>query len=67
MCFRIHYNVGLKGIDVKGQALAIDSSVFETMENEGTVIDSGTTLAYLPEGVYDAFLNAVRFNKCYWT
>ncbi|KAI9080180.1 hypothetical protein K1719_037858 [Acacia pycnantha] len=55
----IHYNVGLKGIDVKGQALAIDSSVFETMENQGTVIDSGTTLAYLPEGVYDAFLNAI--------
>ncbi|XP_054812152.1 aspartic proteinase 36-like [Prosopis cineraria] len=54
-----HYNLDLKGIEVKGQKLAIDSSVFQTLPNQGTVIDSGTTMAYLPEGVYESFLNAV--------
>jgi len=51
--------LNLQSISVNGQKLAIDPSVFTTSSNTGTIIDSGTTLAYLAEGAYDPFLNAV--------
>ncbi|KAJ8434385.1 hypothetical protein Cgig2_014232 [Carnegiea gigantea] len=54
-----HYNLNLQSISVNGQKLAIDPSVFTTSSNTGTIIDSGTTLAYLAEGAYDPFLNAI--------
>lgn len=54
-----HYNLYLQSISVKGQKLPIDSSVFSTSTNAGTIIDSGTTLAYLAEGAYDPFVNAI--------
>lgn len=47
-----HYNVNLKSIDVGGTALQLPSHIFETGEKKGTIIDSGTTLTYLPELVY---------------
>ncbi|GLT80822.1 hypothetical protein SLA2020_522380 [Shorea laevis] len=54
-----HYNLNLQSISVNGQQLAIDSSVFATSTNTGTIVDSGTTLAYLAETAYDAFVNAI--------
>ncbi|WCJ41677.1 Eukaryotic aspartyl protease family protein [Euphorbia peplus] len=54
-----HYNLNLQSIVVGGQTLAIDSSVFGSSSNQGTIVDSGTTLAYLAEGAYDPFLNAI--------
>jgi len=42
--------------------LQIDSSVFATSNNRGTIVDSGTTLAYLAEEAYDPFVNAVSFS-----
>lgn len=54
-----HYNLNLQSISVNGQKLAIDSSVFATSTNTGTIVDSGTTLAYLPEAAYDVFVNAI--------
>lgn len=54
-----HYNVNLLGITVNGQSLPIDPSVFSTSGNRGTIIDSGTTLAYLADEVYDPFVNAI--------
>lgn len=62
LCFktlRPHYNVNLQSIAVNGQTLNIDSSVFTTSSNRGTIIDSGTTLAYLAEEAYDPFVTAV--------
>uniref|UniRef100_A0A8R7PF11 Peptidase A1 domain-containing protein n=1 Tax=Triticum urartu TaxID=4572 RepID=A0A8R7PF11_TRIUA len=47
-----HYNVNLKSIDVGNTALQLPSHIFETGEKKGTIIDSGTTLTYLPELVY---------------
>lgn len=44
---------------MNGQTLAIDASVFSTSNNGGTIIDSGTTLAYLAEEAYDPFVSAV--------
>ncbi|XP_060212458.1 aspartic proteinase 36-like [Lycium barbarum] len=44
-----HYNVIMKGIDVGGQVLDIPTTM--------TIIDSGTTLAYLPNTVYNALID----------
>ena len=49
----------LQSIAVNGQVLPIDSAVFATSENRGTIVDSGTTLAYLIGEAYDPFVSAV--------
>ncbi|KAK2643500.1 hypothetical protein Ddye_025263 [Dipteronia dyeriana] len=54
-----HYNLNLQSISVNGQTLPIDSSVFATSTNKGTIVDSGTTLAYLAEGAYDPLMNKI--------
>ncbi|CAA2955627.1 aspartic ase 2 isoform X2 [Olea europaea subsp. europaea] len=54
-----HYNLNLQSIAVNGQILPIDPAVFQTSNNRGTIIDSGTTLAYLSEEAYDPFVNAI--------
>lgn len=56
---RSHYNVNLQSIDVAGNALQLPPHIFETSEKRGTIIDSGTTLTYLPELVYKDILAAV--------
>ncbi|CAA0830422.1 Eukaryotic aspartyl protease family protein [Striga hermonthica] len=73
-----HYNLYLESIAVNGQLLPIDQAVFVTSGNQGTIVDSGTTLAYLVEGAYDPFVDAItaavsplvkpvisRGNQCY--
>lgn len=73
-----HYNLYLQSIAVNGQLLPIDSSVFATSGNRGTIIDSGTTLAFLVAEAYDPFVSAItasvsqfarpflsRGNQCY--
>ncbi|KAH7661230.1 Aspartic peptidase A1 family protein [Dioscorea alata] len=75
-----HYNINLTSIAVNGQPLPLDSSLFLTSSTQGTIIDSGTTLAYLAEQAYDPFVNAVtasvsssvntlvvKGNQCYVT
>ncbi|KAI3728300.1 hypothetical protein L6452_16934 [Arctium lappa] len=49
-----HYNINLQSNSVNGQTLAIDPSTFTISDNlGGTIIDSGTTLAYLAEEAYN--------------
>jgi Xylanase inhibitor C-terminal len=55
--------LNLEGIAVNGQVLAIDSSVFTTSTTQGTIVDSGTTLAYLAEQAFDPFVNAVSSSR----
>ncbi|CAI0452714.1 unnamed protein product [Linum tenue] len=55
-----HYNVNLQSISVGGQTLSIDPSVFGTSDNKGTIVDSGTTLAYLADAAYDPFISAIN-------
>ncbi|CAI9781467.1 unnamed protein product [Fraxinus pennsylvanica] len=75
-----HYNLNLQSISVNGQELSIDPSVFATSTNRGTIVDSGTTLAYLAEEAYDPFITAItqavstsarplpsKGNQCYLT
>ncbi|XVF46812.1 hypothetical protein PTKIN_Ptkin03bG0058300 [Pterospermum kingtungense] len=54
-----HYNLDLRSISVGGQVLSIDPSVFSTSSNQGTIVDSGTTLSYLADEAYDAFISAI--------
>ena len=51
----------MKSTSVNGQNVPIDSSLFATSKTQGTFADSGTSLAYLPDGVYDPIINAVSF------
>jgi hypothetical protein len=59
MKYRSSYNLNLKSIAVNGQKLPIDSSLFATSNSQGTVVDSGTTLAYLVDGAYVSLVSAV--------
>lgn len=50
----------LKKIKVAGTALPVDAKVFDGLY--GTVLDSGTTYAYLPEKAFNEFKRAVIFS-----
>ncbi|XP_040998063.1 aspartic proteinase 36-like isoform X1 [Juglans microcarpa x Juglans regia] len=52
-----YYNIELKEIHVAGKPLKLKPSIFDG--RHGTVLDSGTTYAYLPKEAFLAFKNAV--------
>ncbi|KAK1440693.1 hypothetical protein QVD17_06522 [Tagetes erecta] len=52
-----YYNIDLKEIHVAGKRLPLNSSIFD--RKHGTVLDSGTTYAYMPETPYLAFKDAI--------
>nr|CAN83119.1 hypothetical protein VITISV_043393 [Vitis vinifera] len=54
-----HYNVNMKAVEVGGYFLNLPTDVFDVGDKKGTIIDSGTTLAYLPEVVYDQLLSKI--------
>lgn len=55
-----HYNVNLQSITVNGVTIQIDSSVSALgQQTRGTIIDSGTTLAYIADGAYQHLLKAI--------
>lgn len=37
---------------VGGSLLQLPTNIFETGDKKGTIVDSGTTLTYLPEAAY---------------
>lgn len=52
-----YYNIELKEIHVAGKPLKLSPSTFD--RKHGTVLDSGTTYAYLPEEAFVAFRDAI--------
>ncbi|KAK6136356.1 hypothetical protein DH2020_029927 [Rehmannia glutinosa] len=58
-CVWQHYNVILKAVEVGGQFLNLPTDVFDTGSSRGTIIDSGTTLAYLPSEVYQQLMDRI--------
>ncbi|XP_065876070.1 aspartic proteinase 36-like [Euphorbia lathyris] len=52
-----YYNIDLKEIHVAGERLPLKPAVFDG--KYGTVVDSGTTYAYLPEEAFLAFKEAI--------
>ncbi|XP_027164273.1 aspartic proteinase-like protein 2 [Coffea eugenioides] len=47
-----HYNVNMTAIEVGHVMLSLPTEVFTVGDTKGAIIDSGTTLAYFPEVVY---------------
>ncbi|KAL7616645.1 hypothetical protein Lser_V15G03840 [Lactuca serriola] len=55
-----YYSTHLHSISINGKKLSIDPSVFAINNDKaGTIIDSGTTLAYLTEEAYTPFVDAI--------
>ncbi|KAM7280709.1 hypothetical protein ACFE04_007843 [Oxalis oulophora] len=54
-----HYNVNMKDVEVGGDVLDLPSDTFENGDQKGTIIDSGTTLAYLPDVVYQSVMTKI--------
>ncbi|XP_050373532.1 aspartyl protease family protein 2 [Argentina anserina] len=56
------YYIGIKSVSVNGVKLAVRPSVWSLDKdgNGGTVIDSGTTLSFLPEAAYRLILTAFK-------
>ncbi|WCJ35518.1 Eukaryotic aspartyl protease family protein [Euphorbia peplus] len=52
-----YYNIDLKELHVAGKRLNLNPKIFDG--KHGTVLDSGTTYAYLPEEAFLAFKDAV--------
>ncbi|KAF5945994.1 hypothetical protein HYC85_016222 [Camellia sinensis] len=52
-----YYNIELKEMHVAGKKLSLNPSVFDG--KYGTILDSGTTYAYLPEAAFQAFKDAI--------
>lgn len=51
--FRPHYNVNMTGVKVGNYSLDLPSNLYELGGKRGAIIDIGTTLAYLPQVVYE--------------
>lgn len=49
------------GIEVGTQFLNLSTNTNGTVSKKRTIIDSGTTLAYLPDAIYKPLVNEVIF------
>ena len=58
---RPHYNVNMTAVEVGRDFLNLPTDVFEIGDKKGTIIDSGTTLAYLPELIYEPLVTKVSY------
>ncbi|KAF1870345.1 hypothetical protein Lal_00003551, partial [Lupinus albus] len=56
---QIHYKINLESISINEHILNIDPKVFTTSSSNGAIIDSGTTMAYFIEGVYNPIVEAI--------
>ncbi|XP_047326470.1 aspartic proteinase 36-like [Impatiens glandulifera] len=57
-----HYNIILKSIEVDGSILTLPSS-FGTSSEKGAIIDSGTTLVYLPDEIYSLLMAQIMASQ----
>jgi hypothetical protein len=54
-----HYTLDMQSISVNGMPLQIDPQALGTSNGGGTIIDCGTTLAYLVAEAFDPFVSAI--------
>ncbi|XP_050235955.1 aspartic proteinase 36 [Mercurialis annua] len=54
-----HYNVNMTAVQVGKDFLPLPTDVFEAGDRKGAIIDSGTTLAYLPEFIYEPLVSKI--------
>ncbi|KAL1322456.1 hypothetical protein HN51_067451 [Arachis hypogaea] len=55
----VHYNIILKDLEVGEESLSLPLDIFGSGNGRGTVIDSGTTLAYLPSAAYEQLMKKI--------
>lgn len=57
-----YYYVGIKSVTIDGEKLPISSAVWalDDLGNGGTIIDTGTTLSFVPAAAYKAIVLAMR-------
>ncbi|KAL7148461.1 hypothetical protein ABFS83_06G179800 [Erythranthe nasuta] len=76
---QVHYNVELKAVDVGGKLLDLPTTFFGLGPSRRAIIDSGTTLAYLPSDIYQHIVDQMAAQqpnlkihmvegqfKCFW-
>ncbi|KAL0432983.1 UNVERIFIED_CONTAM: Aspartic proteinase-like protein 2 [Sesamum latifolium] len=54
-----HYNVNMTAVQVGHDFLNLTTDVYMIGDKKGAIIDSGTTLAYLPEVIYDPLVKKI--------
>ncbi|OIW20745.1 hypothetical protein TanjilG_21810 [Lupinus angustifolius] len=54
-----HYNVVLKDVEVDGDLLQLPLDIFDSGNGRGTIIDSGTTLVYLPPMIHSQLVSKI--------
>ncbi|KAI7742924.1 hypothetical protein M8C21_008729 [Ambrosia artemisiifolia] len=54
-----HYSANVVGIEVGTQLLNLSTSTHGSGNKRRTIIDSGTTLAYLPDAIYKPLVNEI--------
>ncbi|KAG2260281.1 hypothetical protein Bca52824_079575 [Brassica carinata] len=54
-----HYNVNMTAVQVGQEFLDIPADLFQPGDRKGAIIDSGTTLAYLPEIIYEPLVKKI--------
>ncbi|CAI9090864.1 OLC1v1025733C1 [Oldenlandia corymbosa var. corymbosa] len=58
-----HYNVMMKAIEVGGEVLDLSTEASGDGSGSSSIIDSGTTLAYLPNDIYTPFMAKVMASQ----
>ncbi|KAE9595225.1 putative nepenthesin [Lupinus albus] len=58
-----HYSVNMTAVQVGHTFLSLSTDASEQKAIKGTIIDSGTTLAYLPEGIYDPLVYKIIYQQ----
>ncbi|KAI7750855.1 hypothetical protein M8C21_013366 [Ambrosia artemisiifolia] len=54
-----HFNVALESIDVNGEAIKLPKSILEFGKKQAVILDSGTTLAYFPDDIYNQLMEKI--------
>ncbi|KAK8466157.1 hypothetical protein PHAVU_008G018300 [Phaseolus vulgaris] len=54
-----HYSVNMTAVQVGETFLSLSEDASAQGDAKGTIIDSGTTLAYLPEGIYELLVSKI--------
>ncbi|KAI3796853.1 hypothetical protein L1987_39539 [Smallanthus sonchifolius] len=60
---KTHYNIEMKSIDVNGEDIKLPTSILNFVKKQAVIIDSGTTLAYFPEEVYNQLMEKIMASQ----
>ncbi|GER33243.1 eukaryotic aspartyl protease family protein [Striga asiatica] len=56
---QLHYTVNMTAIQVGHAFLNLTTDIYNIINKKGVIIDSGTTLAYLPEAIYNPLVKQI--------